>query len=290
MNEQPIKTEIEMNELSVSNEELAAANEQLRTEIAEHKLADKRIEHLNSVLKAIRNVNQLITREKDRERLIQKTCDLLVETRGYRLALALLVDGDGSFASAGVSDEQGLSTLVEQMKQGQYPKCVHEVLTGEQSVAVYDDVRNQHQGCVLADCNHSIAAFVVRLEYDGKVYGAIVVGVPSEIAWDEEEQGLFRELAGDISYALVAIESEKERQRVEEVLRESRERFRALTENTGDWIWEVNVDGTYTYVSPRVKEILGYEPEEVIGKTPFDLMPAEEVKRVAADFRAIVES
>ncbi|MFH0910085.1 MAG: response regulator [Planctomycetota bacterium] len=49
-------------------------------------------------------------------------------------------------------------------------------------------------------------------------------------------------------------------------------------------------EGTYTYVSPKVKELLGYEPEEVIGKTPFDLMPPEEAKRVGAIFRDIVSS
>ena len=82
----------------------------------------------------------------------------------------------------------------------------------------------------------------------------------------------------------------EERKRAEEALRESKERFRALTESTSDWVWEVDVDGVYTYASPKVKDLLGYEPEEVIGKTPFDLMPPEEAKRVAEEFRAIVES
>ncbi len=81
-----------------------------------------------------------------------------------------------------------------------------------------------------------------------------------------------------------------ERKQVEEKLRENEERFRALTEGTSDWIWEVDINGVYTYVSPRVKELLGYEPEEIVGKTPFDLMPPEEAKRVAAEFQAYVES
>jgi len=78
--------------------------------------------------------------------------------------------------------------------------------------------------------------------------------------------------------------------RAEEALRASEERFRALTESTSDWVWEVDVDGVYTYASPKVKDLLGYEPEEVIGKTPFDLMPPEEAKRIAEEFRAIVDS
>jgi len=81
-----------------------------------------------------------------------------------------------------------------------------------------------------------------------------------------------------------------ERKRVEKAMRESEQRFRSLVETTSDWIWEVDMNSIYTYSSPKVKAILGYEPEEVIGKTPFDLMPAYEAERVASLFREIVES
>lgn len=58
------------------------------------------------------------------------------------------------------------------------------------------------------------------------------------------------------------------------------ERFRELIENTSDWIWEVAADLRYVYTSPKVEELLGYVPEEVLGKTPFDFMPPEEVRRL----------
>ena len=72
-----------------------------------------------------------------------------------------------------------------------------------------------------------------------------------------------------------------ERKRAEEALRGSEQRFRSLVETTSDWVWEVDRDGRYSYSSPKVKEVLGYEPDEIIGKTPFDLMPAEEAIRVS---------
>ncbi len=81
-----------------------------------------------------------------------------------------------------------------------------------------------------------------------------------------------------------------ERKRAEELLRSSQERFRSLVETTSDWVWEVDRNGIYTYASPKVKDLLGYEPKEVIGKTPFDLMPVGEAKRVAGLFRDIVKS
>ena len=78
--------------------------------------------------------------------------------------------------------------------------------------------------------------------------------------------------------------------KIEEALRKSEERFRALTENTSDWLWETDRDGRYTYASPKIKELLGYAPEEVIGKTPFEFMPPDEAKRLSKIFRSIVQS
>ena len=78
--------------------------------------------------------------------------------------------------------------------------------------------------------------------------------------------------------------------KIEEALRKSEERFRTLTESTSDWIWETDKDGRYTYASPKIKELLGYAPEEVIGKTPFDFMSPDEAKRISKIFRSIVQS
>ncbi|MBE0576706.1 MAG: PAS domain S-box protein [Desulfuromonadales bacterium] len=64
--------------------------------------------------------------------------------------------------------------------------------------------------------------------------------------------------------------------------------FQDLVETVNDWVWEVNQDGVYTYASPRVKNLLGYEPEEVIGKTPFDFMLESEKNRVANEFKRLL--
>jgi PAS domain S-box-containing protein len=69
-------------------------------------------------------------------------------------------------------------------------------------------------------------------------------------------------------------------------LQTSEARFRALVETAFDWIWEVAADGTYTYASPRVQELLGYAPEEVIGQTPFAFMPEDAARRAGALFAA----
>jgi PAS domain S-box-containing protein len=65
--------------------------------------------------------------------------------------------------------------------------------------------------------------------------------------------------------------SESERKRAEEALRESEDRFRMLAENARDIIWTVDMNLRYTYVSPYVKQMLDYTPEE------FMALPLNEV-------------
>ena len=76
-----------------------------------------------------------------------------------------------------------------------------------------------------------------------------------------------------------------QRKRAEEALRQSEQRFRDLVEATSDWVWEVDENAVYTYASPRVRDLLGYEPTEVVGKTPFHFMPRDEARRVKRIFR-----
>jgi len=66
-------------------------------------------------------------------------------------------------------------------------------------------------------------------------------------------------------------------------------KFRNLVETISDWVWEVDAKGIYTYSSPRVKDMLGYTPSEIIGKSPFELMPPDEATRVASIFGPIME-
>ncbi len=59
-------------------------------------------------------------------------------------------------------------------------------------------------------------------------------------------------------------------------LRESQERLSQIAEQTGEIIWETDAEGLYTYVSPACTALLGYRPDEVVGKLHFyDLHPPQ---------------
>ena len=64
----------------------------LEQETARRQRAEARAAHLIRLLRAINGVNQLIVREKDRLRLIQGSCDILVAIPGYAGAWIVLLD------------------------------------------------------------------------------------------------------------------------------------------------------------------------------------------------------
>ncbi len=65
------------------------------------------------------------------------------------------------------------------------------------------------------------------------------------------------------------------------------DRFKKMVEDSQDWFWEFDENANFTYVSPRIKDLLGYEPEDLIGLNAFDLMNADEAERVHKHFDPI---
>ena len=70
-----------------------------------------------------------------------------------------------------------------------------------------------------------------------------------------------------------------------EAVRRSEERFQQVARSSQDWIWETDREGMYTYSSQAIKNILGYEPEEIIGQHYSDLYVPEEKEELQQTFK-----
>ena len=67
------------------------------------------------------------------------------------------------------------------------------------------------------------------------------------------------------------------------------DRFRKMVEHSQDWFWEFDENAFFTYVSPQIRNLLGYDPSELIGLNAFDLMDADEAERVHEHFDPIAK-
>jgi two-component system, cell cycle sensor histidine kinase and response regulator CckA len=71
-----------------------------------------------------------------------------------------------------------------------------------------------------------------------------------------------------------------ERKRMEEVLRESEERFRSIIETSQEWMWAIDTSGRHTYCNPAVGKILGYSPAEIVGQDAFQYLHEEDAVKI----------
>ncbi|UCD62525.1 MAG: PAS domain S-box protein [Candidatus Zixiibacteriota bacterium] len=199
--------------------------------LTEQKRSQARINHLNQVLRAIRNVTHLITRERDRSELIKKTCESLVTNRGFHNAWITLTDESGrpiAWAESGLDDSFESAQRI--LEKGELIPCCEWVKDRDELVIIKDPPA-ECAGCPLAKMYTGRSGLATALKHDNSLYGYMVVSTPRAYAYDPEEQSLFSELAQDIALSLHLIAVEEKRSAAEKALRSSEERYRTLAAN-----------------------------------------------------------
>jgi PAS domain S-box-containing protein len=115
----------------------------------------------------------------------------------------------------------------------------------------------------------------VPLAIGQQVLGAIVAQSDRQAnMYNERHQNLLTAMASQVS---IAIQNAKLYQDIQV----SETRFRDVALASADWVWEIDLQGRYTYCSDKVFDVLGYRPEEMYGKHPTDFMPLHEAERIA---------
>ncbi|MBN1856627.1 MAG: PAS domain S-box protein [Dehalococcoidia bacterium] len=226
-----------------------------------HTVADnprQQLEHLRSVVRAIRAVRQLISFCREPEELVQKVCSLLVETRDYHSAWIVLVDGEGrpvTAVHAGLGDDFG--PMMERVGCGELTACGRSALA-EPGVLVIHSPFKECVECPLSHVYEDRSAMTVRLAYGGRVYGVMSVSVPAAYAHDTDEVELVRDVAEDVASALDSLSLGSDCVHTGEALRESEQRHRTLVEQSMDAIYIGRPDGKVMEVNQAWLDLFGY--------------------------------
>ena len=99
---------------------------------------------------------------------------------------------------------------------------------------------------------------------------------------------LFIQKQNVVRDSILLKESADELKKVNSALKKSEGRLRDIMFSMADWVWEMDENGVYTYSSKRGPELLGVSHEQIIGKTPFDFMSPDEVRKAEDIFSEIM--
>lgn len=288
-------------ELSVSKRTLPCSGQPrfllLSRDITARKQDARRIERLNRLYTALSRSNQAMARLEDGTALLQEICQIAVTFGEMKMAWAGLLNPVGqdvrAVAWAGSGTEylndlhisidpdvpHGRGPLGRALREDQ-PQWSQDFLNDPSLAPWHERARLYGWG----------AAAALPLHREGAVIGGLALYHPDINAFDEPSQRLLLEMARDIDLALSRLSALAIRRLLEQEVAASEAKYRELTESVHDVIWTLDPETMrYLYVSPSVKRLRGYAPEEVIARPFTDSLQPGSAQRMADQIRAELE-
>jgi PAS domain S-box-containing protein len=109
-----------------------------------------------------------------------------------------------------------------------------------------------------------------------------ILGPNGETRWVAIRSSPFMDSTGAMAGRIGTVEDVTDRRVAEQELRESEERYRMLAEHATDIISMHGPDAAYRYVSPACRAVLGFEPEEIVGRHPKEFVHRDDWASVVA--------
>ena len=243
----------------------------VETDITERKENERELKRLNRLYAALSQVNQAIVRITSREELFQDVTRVLVDYGRFSMVWIGLVNKDTLQVevAAQKGDEtgylSGIRIFVDERPEGRGPTGTA-IREGRPYVCndFLDDPRTAPWREAAARAGwRSSAAFPISS--GAEVCGALMVYDREANFFGEREVELIEEVVQDISFGLLNIEREAQRNQTEAALRRSEEKFRDLFESAPIGIFQSTIDGRFLRVNATLVGMFGYgTPEEMV--------------------------
>lgn len=228
-----------------------------------------RNEHLKGVLAVIRDINQLIVREKDKQKLIQEGCYILTSSHVYTNAWIVLLDETHKidyFTGAGVSSN--FTLMKEKIDGGWIPPCVEKNSQTDKLETILKEPKQNCPACPFTNAHDNQSAYTVKLKHGEKIYGYLRLYIDKENIVDDEELSLLDEVAGDIAYALYNLE-------VEMSVHHLKELYDNIINSVENLLFVKDKNGVYLACNKAFEKLLGKSKSEIVGKTDYDFFDQE---------------
>ncbi|MEW6759122.1 MAG: PAS domain S-box protein, partial [Acidobacteriota bacterium] len=211
-------------------------------DVSDRKAQEKRILKLNRLYRTLSEANQALVRARSRRDLLQETCRILVDHGGFlRACIVRPPEGGGPPSHEACHPAEAPVGLAMSF-------APPDPLPAEPLV-----IRDGSGACAF-----------LPLAVSGLFAGTLCVASADSGAFDEEEMGLLKELAGDLSFALDVQETRERKEAAEASLRENEERLRLALRAASQGLYDLNVQTGACVVSAEYATMLGYAPETFV--------------------------
>ena len=244
------------------------------------------------VLQTARDLNRLIAREDDPQRLMDEICKFLVKTREYRCVWI----GQPAAARLRLVSQagNGLDVLRKMIRSATFERsrtmpCAIASQTLEATLCadIYQDERYAPWRDELAGAG-LVSTIAAPLIHEDCLVGVLNVFAGEADAFDDQEVEFLQEIAADIAFGIHSKTEEKRRKQAQQALASQASSFRALSEDSliGRYIIQ---DGLFKYVNPALARFFGYQPDELIGASPLQITHLDDQPVVAENIRQRID-
>lgn len=296
-------------------------------DITQRRLTQEKLLKSSRTHAFISQINQAIVQMRDREWLLDEICKIAIETGKFRMAWVGFIDKESGLvvpaAFSGFEDGylSYLKTItIQNLPQGQGPTgtairedepCVCENIEHDSKMGIW-------KAEALRRGYHSSISLPIR-EF-GVPTGALTLYAPVVDFFDQEEISLLQEVTDNLSFALDALETDKEvkdlyanleikieertrqlaeanatllseieeRKRIEQALSVSEQNYRTVVENIKEVIFYTDAEGLWSFLNKSWTEITGFGVDESLGKSFLDFVHPDDREKNWALFLPLV--